>query len=298
MLNSSLRVATIAAALLAGSAFAQEITVTHAQGETVLPGVPENIIVFDLAAIDVLDALGIEIDGVPDATFPDYLSQYADLPKFGSLFDPDYEAIAAAAPDLIIVAGRSSTAYPQLSEIAPTIDVSNDWLDFRGTIENNTRLLAGIFGLEDEAESLIANLETEVAETRAAAADAGTGLIVMTSGGAVTAFGPGSRFGWIHEVAGVTPVLDDVEAATHGDAISFEFLLETNPDWLFVIDRDSGVTGENLAAATLDNELMAQTTAWQNDQVVYVEPVRAYIVNGGIQAITYMVDQIGDAFAE
>jgi len=298
MLKTSLRVATLAAALMAGSALAQEITVTHAQGETVLAGTPENIIVFDLAAIDVLDALGIEIDGVPDATFPDYLSQYADLPKFGSLFDPDFEAIAAAAPDLIIVAGRSSTAYPQLSEIAPTIDVSNDWLDFRGSIENNTRTIAGIFGLEDEAEALIANLEAEVAETQALAADAGTGLVIMTSAGAVTAYGPGSRFGWIHETAGITPVIEDVEAATHGDAISFEFLLETNPDWFFVIDRDTGVTGENLAEATLDNELVAQTTAWQNDQVVYVEPVRAYIVNGGIQAFTYMIDQIGDALAE
>ena len=128
---------------------------------------------------------------------------------------------------------------------------------------------------------MIAALDEKIAAVKADAADAGTGLVVLTSGGEVTAYGPGSRFGWIHDTLGVTPAVADVEAATHGDAISFEFILEANPDWLFVIDRDAA-TGSGGAEAVLDR-LVQQTNAWKNGHVVYIDgPL--YIVNGDLPA--------------
>ncbi|KKB13203.1 iron ABC transporter substrate-binding protein [Devosia geojensis] len=288
-------------ALAASAAFAQEITVTHAQGETVLPDTPAKVITFDIASLDTLDALGVEIIGLPGTNLPEYLSKYSgeDYLKVGTLFEPDYEAVAAAEPDLIIVAGRSSAAYPELARIAPTVDLSNDWADFEGSVKRNSQVLGEIFGKTAEIEEMIAEFDARKAEVQAAAADAGTGLVVLTSGGEVTAYGPGSRFGWIHETAGVAPAIEDVEAATHGDAISFEFILETNPDWLFVIDREAATAeGGAAAQAVLDNELVAQTTAWSQGQVVYIDPVRSYIVNGGLPALTYLIDQVGDALAE
>lgn len=277
---------------------AQEITVTHSQGETVLAGTPTKVLTFDLASLDTLDALGVEVAGVPGTNLPEYLSKYAsdDYLKIGSLFEPDYEAVNAAQPDLIIVGGRSSAAYSELSRIAPTIDLSNDWTAFEASIKENSRTLGEIFGKTDEVEAMIGELDATIERAKAAAADAGTGLFIMTNAGEVTAFGPGSRFGWVHETAGVTPAIEDVEAATHGDAVSFEFLLETNPDWLFVLDRDAAVAADGAAAQeVLDNELVAQTTAWQNDQVVYIDPVRSYIVNGGLPAFTLLVAQVADA---
>jgi iron complex transport system substrate-binding protein len=301
---SSLRLtaAALAASLvLAGTAMAQEMTITHAQGETTLSGVPQTVITFDIAALDVLDALGVEVNGVPETNMPEYLSKYAGdaYEKVGSLFEPDYEAVNALQPDLIIVAGRSSTAYAELAAIAPTIDVSNVWSDFEGSIKANAQILGEIFDKTSEVEAMISEFDAVKADVQATTADAGTGLIVLTSGGEVTAYGPGSRFGWIHETAGVTPAIADVEAATHGDAISFEFILETDPDWLFVIDRDAATGTESAAAEEiLDNELVAQTTAWSTGQVVYIDPVRSYIVNGGLPAFTALVQQIGDGVAE
>lgn len=298
-MRQTLRAAAAAISLFAcltGSAFSQDtITVTHAQGETEVPVTPETVVSFDLAALDTLDALGIEADGVPEATYPDYLSGYAATEKVGSLFEPDFEAVNAMQPDLIIVAGRSAAQLEALSEIAPTIDLSNDWQNFVPAIKTNTEILGRIFDKQDAAAELIADVEAAIAEVKARAETAGEALIVMTSGGKVTAYGPSSRFGWIHDTLGVVPAIADVEAATHGDAVSFEFLLETNPDWLYVIDRDAGVTGENTARATLDNELVARTTAWREDQVVYIHPVRAYVVNGGIQALRDQIAQIGSA---
>jgi len=284
---------------LATPVVAQEITVAHAQGETTLPGIPEKVVSFDFAAIETLEAIGVDVAGLPGSNLPAHLEKYAsdDYAKVGSLFEPDYEALAALEPDLIIVAGRSSGAYAELAKIAPTVDLSNDWADFYGSIKANAEIVGQLFDKEAEIDDLIAETDAKVEAAKAAAADAGKGLIVLTSGAEVSAYGPGSRFGFIHDTLGVTPVIEDVEAATHGDAISFEFILETNPDILFVIDRDAA-TGEGAAAAILDNELVAETTAWKNDAVVYIDPVRAYIVNGGLISFGIMADQVTEALSQ
>lgn len=301
-LRPLLRTATTLAAATAIGLFslltanAAEIVVKHAQGETVLADTPAKIVTFDYAALDTLDALGVDILGLPGTNLPEYLGKYADEKylKLGSIFEPDYEAVAAAAPDLIIVAGRSSAAYGELSKIAPTIDLSNDWAKFEDSIKANSKILGEIVGKSAEIDAMIATLDAKTAAVKAKAATAGKGLIVLTSGTEVTAYGTGSRFGWIHESLGVPPAIEDVTAATHGDAISFEFILETNPDWLYVIDRDAA-TGEGAAKAILDNELVAQTNAWKNNQVVYIDPIRSYIVNGGLPAFTALVDQVAGA---
>ncbi|WP_297112842.1 ABC transporter substrate-binding protein [uncultured Devosia sp.] len=295
----------IAAALLAGfvalstPVLAQDITVTHAQGETTLPGVPQKVVSFDFAAIETLEAIGVDVAGLPGSNLPAHLEKYAsdDYAKVGSLFEPDYEALAALEPDLIIVAGRSSGAYAELAKIAPTVDLSNDWADFYNSIKANAEIVGQIFDKEAEINALIAETDAKVEAAKAAAGDAGKGLIVLTSGAEVSAYGPGSRFGFIHDTLGVTPVIEDVEAATHGDAISFEFILETDPDLLLVIDRDAA-TGEGAAAAILDNELVSETTAWKNDDVIYIDPVRAYIVNGGLISFGIMADQVTDALSQ
>ncbi|GAB5427728.1 MAG: siderophore ABC transporter substrate-binding protein [Devosia indica] len=294
-----------ATALLAGfvalstPVVAQEITVTHAQGETTLPGVPEKVVSFDFAAIETLEAIGVDVAGLPGSNLPAHLEKYAsdDYAKVGSLFEPDYEALAALEPDLIIVAGRSSGAYEELAKIAPTVDLSNDWADFYGSIQANADIVGQLFDKEAEIDALKAETDAKVEAAKAAAADAGKGLIVLTSGAEVSAYGPGSRFGFIHDTLGVTPVIEDVEAATHGDAISFEFILEANPDMLFVIDRDAA-TGSGAAAAILDNELVAETSAWKNGDVVYIDPVRAYIVNGGLISFGIMADQVAEALSQ
>src|SRR5690606_23475355 len=106
--------------------------VKHAQGETDIDGVPQKVIVFDLAAVDTLDALGVEIDGLPTGILPPYLQKYAgsNTTNVGTMFEPDFEAVAAMEPDLIIVGGRSAPKYAELSKLAPTINLTVDRTNF------------------------------------------------------------------------------------------------------------------------------------------------------------------------
>ncbi|MDJ0350783.1 siderophore ABC transporter substrate-binding protein [Cryobacterium sp. PH29-G1] len=277
-----------------------EVTVSHAQGETTVPVNPTRVLTFDIAALTTLDALGVDVLGVPKANLPGELEKFNTdaYENIGTLFEPDYEAVNAANPDLIIVAGRSAAVYPELSKIAPTIDLSNDAADFAASVIAGAETLGTIFDKEAEVAAMVDSLDASVAEVTALAKDAGTALIVMTNAGEISAFGPGSRFGFLHDSLGVTPAVADVEAATHGEAVSFEFLLETDPDWLFVVDRDSAIaSGTGNAHEVLDNAIVHETSAWQNDQIVYVDPVAWYIVNGGLSNLQNMTDEVATALA-
>jgi len=82
--------------------------------------------------------------------------------------------------------------------------------------------------------------------------------------------------------------------STHGNESSFETVLEQNPDYIFVMDRDAAIQteGAQLAQEIMENELVMQTDAYQNGNIVYLEhPAVWYTAEGGITALdTMLVD--------
>lgn len=281
-----------------GGSASPTITVAHAQGETQVPVDPEKVFTFDLGVLDTLDTLGVEIAGVPQGGIPEPLAEYEseEYTNIGSMKEPDFEAIAEGAPDLIIISGRTADSYEELSKIAPTIDLSVDPAAPMDSFTEVSTTLGQIFEKEDEVAEKLAAIDASIAETQAAASEAGTGLIVLTSGGELTAYGAGSRFGLIHDVLGVKTAAEVKAEGTHGESISFEYIAETNPDFLFVIDRDSAI-GESgaAAAAVLDNELVNGTTAASEDHIVYLDSARWYLIGYGLSNVDAMVTSINDA---
>lgn len=276
-----------------------ELTIVHAQGETVVKKNPEKIVSFDVAAIQTLEFLGSTLAGVPELAAEDAYTSDAEI--VGSLFEPDYEAINAMAPDLIIIGGRSAEAYPDLSSIAPTIDITFG-AGMIESFESITLALGQIVDNVADAETAIAEVKDRVEALKPVVADAGTAMIVMVSGGSVTALAPGNaragRGALVYEVLGMKPPIDDLETATHGEPISFEFLLEHNPDWLFVIDRDVAVGGDGQPAAeVLDNDIVHETAAYQNDQIIYVDPFDWYVISGAsVPSFDRMLTEMETAF--
>lgn len=291
------------AAAAAEAGEAETVIITHSQGETEVVKNPETVVVFDYSVLDTLDQLGVAVAAVPQSSnLPPHLAKYAseEYANAGTLFEPDYELVNLLQPDLIIVAGRSAGVYADLAEIAPTVDLSIDQTNFLESFKAAVTNIGIIFDKEEEVAERIAAIEASIAEVQELASTSGkNALIVMTSGGSVTAFGPGSRFGIIHDLLGVTPVVEDVEAETHGDAISFEFILEHDPDILFIIDRDSAVgQGTEAAEVVMDNELVHQTKAWANDKLVYLNGANWYLVNSGLGTVAAMIGEIQAALAE
>lgn len=280
--------------------WSQPLHVHHQQGELYFDAVPNKVVTFDLSALDSLDALGIEILGVPRSFIPEPLADYRD-PRYtsiGSLFEPDFETLAALKPDLIIVGGRSAPAYQHLSRLAPTLDLSHDFTNFLQDFRANTRILGKIFDKEAEVEERLAIIDEQLEATRKLASEAGTALVIVTSGGRISAYGPGSRIGWIHDELEFEPAIRQLRQANHGDPVSFEFLLKVDPDWLLVLDRDLAIqAGQGSARALLDNELMQQTQAWQKDRIVYLDSITWYNLISGLQATPAMIEELRAALS-
>lgn len=299
MLNRTPLLAAIVAgalSLTALSAIAQDKVIAHPQGETTISGVPAKVLVQDWAAFDNLAALGVPVAGVPASNAPSYLASAvpADAIPLGSLFEPDFEAIAAAEADVYFVAARSAAAYETSKDLVPTIDLSVDNGAIVEGVKGNLTKLGEVFGLEDKAAELNAALDAKVAEVKAAAEGKGDALVLVTNAGKLGVYGPDSRVSWVYNEVGIASALAEVKDGDHGgDTVSFEFLLEVNPDWVFVVDRDAG-TGESAgaAAALLDNELFNQTTAAKEGHVVYLDPQAAYISMHGYTGVMLLLDQV------
>ena len=284
-----------AAAMLAClPASAQTVTVATARGTADVAAQPDTVAVFDIAAIDTIQALGITPAGVPDKLYVAYLADL-DAAPVGTLFEPDLEALAALGPDLIIMGGRSSTQIDAVSALAPTLDMTIGE-DLVGDARARIEAYGAIFGVQGKATELLASLDAKLAETAGAAAGKGTALIVMANGPKVSAYGTGSRFGWIHSALDLPEAHENLDPETHGDAISFEFIAEVNPDWLIVIDRGAAIGEGGGASATLDNALVQGTTAAQKGQIVYLDPAPIYIAGGGYISMMQTLDELLAAF--
>ena len=84
----------------------------------------------------------------------------------------------------------------------------------------------------------------------------------------------------------------------HGNISSYEAWLELNPDWMFVLDKDTAVGKEAVAAQEqmeVSNPIIAQTDAFKNGNIVYLTPGAAwYIADGGLTSLDLMIKCIED----
>ena len=259
---------------------------------------PGKVVVFDFGMLDTFDELGIEVAGVPQKNIPSYLSKYEDekYENVGGLKEPDLETIHAMQPDVIFISGRQSDMYDELSEIAPTVYVGLDTSNYMESFKGNMEMVAEIFGKEDEMTAELAEIDEQITaiKEKTDASDE-KALIILGNEGKVSAYGSSSRFGIIHDVFGFKAADDNIETSTHGQSITFEYILETNPDVLFVIDRDAAIGGESSAKDSVENDLVKKTTAYENDAIYYLDPNYWYLSGGGLLSIKEMIKEIEDA---
>ncbi|MBP2316328.1 siderophore ABC transporter substrate-binding protein [Azospirillum soli] len=284
--------------LPAGAAGIPTALIATALGPVEVKGVPKTVAVYDVAAIDTLLHLGITPAGRPQKIFvPELEAKTKGAAPVGTLQDPDLEALSMLGPDLVIIGGRSSPHLDTVRRVAPAIDMTIDGKDLLADAKRRLSAYGLLFNREVEAKAAEVRLDAAVAATRAAVAGRGRALIVMTNGPKLSAYGVGSRFGWLHSELGIPPAVPDLGTALHGEVVSFEFIRKANPDWLIVLDRTAaiGETGAS-AKATLTNDLVAQTTAGSTGQIVYLPPADTYIAAGGVSATLRVLARLEERF--
>ena len=291
----------------ASEAAPSTITITSLDGngeETQLevPYDPQRIAILDMAALDMLDNFGLGDRVVGSAsTSLDYLQQYVTdetVENLGTIKEADLEAVMACEPDIIFIGGRLSASYDALSEIAPVVYLSTDSeLGVVESVRKNAQTIASIFGVEEQVEQKMAGFDERI-QALAAFAQGKNAVIGMCTSGSFNVLGNDGRCSIIGKEIGFENLGDTGSTSTHGNESSFELLVEWNPEYIFVLDRDAaiGTDGAQLAQEIMENELTMQTAAYQNGNIVYLEhPAVWYTAEGGITALDYMLSDLEGA---
>lgn len=266
-----------------------------------VPYDPERIAILDMACLDIIDSLGVGDRVVGSAgTSLDYLQDYVtdeNIENLGTIKEADMEAVMACEPDVIFIGGRLSSSYDALSEIAPVVYLSTDTeIGVVESVRKNASTIAAMFGLEDQVDELMADFDERI-ETLAAFAEGKTAIVGMCTSGSFNVLGNDGRCSMIGREIGFENVGVDanVDTSTHGNEASFEYVVEKNPDYIFVMDRDAaiGTDGAQLAQDIMENELVQGTDAYKNGQLVYLEhPAVWYTAEGGVQALDLMLQDL------
>src|SRR5699024_2872845 len=197
----------------------ETVTVENELGKTEVEKDPEKVVVFDFGALDTLNELDVDVEGVPKDNMPSYLEDYEsdEYENVGSLKEPDFEKIAEIDPDVILISGRQSDLYEQLEELAPTVYVGVDTSEYMDSFEENVNKIGKIFGKEEEVETELTDIEEKIEDVQEDAEESDKdGLIVLANDDKISAYGPESRFGLIHDVFGVPATDEGIEVSTHG----------------------------------------------------------------------------------
>ena len=276
----------------------------NAEGELTdveVPYDPERVAILDMACLDILDNLGVGDRVVGSAsTSLDYLQDYVtneEIVNLGTIKEADMEAVMECEPDIIFIGGRLSSSYDALNEIAPVVYLATD--SEAGVVESvrtNASTIASIFGLEDKVDELMADFDSRI-EALSQFAEGKTAIIGMCTSGSFNVLGNDGRCSIIGKEIGFDNIGVDsnIDTATHGNEASFEFVVEKNPEYIFVMDRDAaiGTDGAQLAQEIMENELVMGTDAYKNGNVVYLaHPAVWYTAEGGVTALDLMLQDL------
>lgn len=206
------------------------------------------------------------------------------------------EATVPATPAKIAV--FDIAAIDTLAALGVTPDGTPDklYLDYLSRVPLSP--MGTLFGKTEQAAELLARYDGALGAARTAVAGKGTALIVQTNGPKVSAYGKGSRFGWLHTALDLPEAYANLNPDTHGDAVSFEFIAEANPDWLIVVDRAAAIGETASAQETLNNPQVAGTTAVKKGQILYLSSGPVYIAGGGYTSITTTLAELTAAFSK
>lgn len=180
----------------------ETVTVTSLNGagesvEVTVPYDPQRIVVVDMAALDILDNLGLGDRVVGScSTALDYLQDYMDnenVEMLGTVKEVDMEAVMACEPDIIFMGGRMAESYDALSEIAPVVRLTADsGIGVVESVSKNAKTVASIFGLEDEVDEKVAGFHDRI-EALKAVSEGKTAIVGMCTSGSFNVLGNDGR---------------------------------------------------------------------------------------------------------
>ena len=260
-------------------------TVTDVDGTRMsVPVHPRRVITLSEPTLDDALALGVtpigSTAGRGQSGVPHYLEDEASGVKIvGAIAQPDYEAIAAAKPDLILVDGTSinnnADALTILRRIAPTYNAGYAGGDWRANLEH----AADALNLASKATTVEATYDKDVAQAKTALAGryaAKTFSVVRWQGSSASLILKELPAGIALTDLGLArPKSQDRDGRGHSEPVSLENLGQIDADYLF-LGSLGGSSVSNAQAGGASDSAAAKQAIEQAEQVPGFTQLKAY----------------------
>lgn len=231
----------------------------------------ERVIASSVAVVEILDALGVSMVGVPTSSY-DLPVSAADAERIGNPMSPDMEIIASLEPDVIVSVGTLSSELQQQFE---TIGAETEFVDLSGYdgLKEAIVSLGERFGAADRAAEIVAELESKEEEVneRISAGSENEGPSVLVVFGANSSFMVASEDTYVGDLVkrvGGVNIIEDAPSAF--SPVDMEYLADKNPDYILFMAHAN--PEESLAAFKTEFET---NEAWQNFDAVVNDKVYA-----------------------
>ena len=230
----------MALSLTAAFAESAAITVTDMAGREIALDAPATkVVALTASDCEILAALGAEDTLVGRGEYCDYPESILEVPAVQSGADTNLEQIIALEPQVVIMAKMAQTEeqVAALEEAGIRVVVS-DAQDIEG-VYTAIRLIGALVGRNDEAEAMVADMQSAFADIAAKSENTGKTVYFEVSPlqwGLWTA-GKGTFMDELATMCGLTNAFADVEGWAE---ISEEQVLERDPDYIVTISMYYG----------------------------------------------------------
>ncbi|WP_145409693.1 siderophore ABC transporter substrate-binding protein [Paenibacillus xylanexedens] len=295
------------------------VEITDAHGTVTVPVNPTKVVALDNRTFETLSNWGVKLVAAPKGVMPTTSPYVADesVQDIGDHREPNLEILASVQPDLVIVGQRFSGYYEDIKKLVPNaavIDLTFDVSEEAGTpgenlvngFKDTTTSLGKIFDKEEEASQLNAEFDKSIEAAKAAYNGKDKIMSVIVSGGEIGFAAPHSGRVWgpLYEIFDFVPALEvEKSSADHqGDDISVEAIAQSNPDWIFVLDREASFSADELkdyvpAQDVIDNApALKNTTAITKGQIMYA-PNDTY-TNESIETFIKIFNNLSETLAK
>ncbi|MBI9046694.1 MAG: cobalamin-binding protein [Anaerolineaceae bacterium] len=218
--------------------------------EIILEAYPQKIISLAPSNTEILFAIGARQQVIGRDFFSDYPVEALELPVIGDMTGNNLEVITDLQPDLVLAAEINSPDDIQaIEDLGFTVYTLSNPLDLDGLYEN-LRIMAQLSGHEDEAETLITSLKSQVEEVVALMKDVETRPRIFyeldaSDSAKPWTVGQGTYHELMIQMAGgenIGSIFD-----TPYPQISQEELILQNPEIILLSDAMWGITAEMVA---------------------------------------------------
>lgn len=230
----------MAFSLTAAFAESTAVTVTDMAGREITLDAPATkVVALTASDCEILAALGAEDTLVGRGEYCDYPESVLEVPAVQSGADTNLEQIIALEPQVVVMAKMAQTEEQVAAlEKAGIRVVVSDAQDIEG-VYTAIRLIGALVGRNDEAEAMVADMQSAFADIAAKSENTGKTVYFEVSPlqwGLWTA-GKGTFMDELATMCGLTNAFADVEGWVE---ISEEQVLERDPDYIVTISMYYG----------------------------------------------------------